>query len=358
MNTQSRLFTSFMVLCLLSQASWVQGQAFQKVKLLKTVGDKTKEIKAHLIVAEDSIQVQDSQSARILEEIPYSEIKSATYSFSEHRRWRAGAVAAVAVNVLAAPLFFMKGKKHWLTFETGEDFLGLRLDKRNFKDILIAVDQRLEDTVAFDGYRERARRMDPPSLEDKDTQGNAQSLGIQEALSEGRSWDPGSLEMSDSSQRRSESNLQEYLYPEFPGDLRQWITTYLEDLPNFICDYTEHHYERGIVSEWVPMNMNQGEVRYIDGRSDYRVMSESGTPTGETIWEVTSGTPDAFASIRNFLWPSANYRFTPQGAGRITFQSDWGGGLVPGWTRDGTPLEGGKRYPSKPSLSRSRSTES
>ena len=105
MNAQSRLFTFFMVLCLLSQASWIQGQTFQKVRFLQVVGDKTKEVKADLIVAEDSIQVRDSESGRTLKKLPYSEIKSAMYSFSEHRRWRAGAVAAVAVNVLPLPFF-------------------------------------------------------------------------------------------------------------------------------------------------------------------------------------------------------------------------------------------------------------
>ena len=194
MNAQSRLFTSFMVLCLFSQASWIQGQTFQKVRFLQVVGDKTKEVKADLIVAEDSIQVRDSESGRTLKKLPYSEIKSATYSFSEHRRWRAGAVAVVAVNVFAAPLFFMKGKKHWLTFETEEGHPGLRLDKSNFEEILSAVDRRLKDATTFDGYREGTIRMDSPSLENKDAQGNEQSPGIEEALSEGLYWDPGSLE--------------------------------------------------------------------------------------------------------------------------------------------------------------------
>ena len=315
-----RLFASFLILCLFSQAPWVQGQTFKKVRFLKTTGDKTNEIKAHLIVSEDSIQVRDSQSARTLKEIPYSEIKAATYSFSKHRRWRAGVAAAVAVNVFAAPLFFMKGKKHWLTFETEEDRLALRLDKRNFKDILSAVDRRLKDAVAFDGYREGTSRMNTPSLENK----GESTQDIERILVADQSAQAEAL-----------------------ARLRRSILAYLEDLPNFICDYTEHHYERGIVSEWVSMDMNQGEVRYIDGRSDYRVMSGSGKPTGETIWEVTSGTPEAFGAIRTFLWPSAaNYRFTPQGGGAFSFQSDWGGGLVPGWTRDGTPLEGGRRYPS------------
>ena len=319
MNAQSRLVTSFMVLCVFSQASWVQGQMiFPRVRFLKTIGDKTNEIKVHLIVTEDSIQVRDSQFFRTLKEIPYSEIKAATYSFSKHRRWRAGVATAVAVNVFATPLFFMKGKKHWMTFETEEDRLALRLDKRNFKDILSAVDRRLKDTVAFDGYREGASRIDTPSLENK----GESTQDIERIL------------VADQSAQAEDL-----------ARLRRSIMAYLEDLPNFICDYTEHHYERGIVSEWVSMDMNQGEVRYIDGRSDYRVMSGSGSPTGKTIWEV-SAIPHSFGAIRTLWWPSANYRFTPQGEGAFSFQSDWGGGLVPGWKRDGTPLKGGRSYPS------------
>ena len=318
MNAHTRLFTSFMVLCVFSQASWVQGQVFPRVSFLKTIGDKTKEIKAHLIVTEGSIQVRNAQSARTLKEIPYSEIKAATYSFSKHRRWRAGVAAAVAVNVFATPLFFMKGKKHWMTFETEEDRLALRLDKRNFKDILSAVDRRLKDTVAVDGYREGASRIDTPSLENK----GESTQDIERIL------------VADQSAQAEDL-----------ARLRRSIMAYLEDLPNFICDYTEHRYERGIVSEWVSMDMNQGEVRYIDGRSDYRVVSENGSPTGKTIWEV-SAIPHSFGAIRTLWWPSANYRFTPQGEGAFSFQSDWGGGLVPGYTRDGTPLEGGRSYPS------------
>ena len=157
------------------------------------------------------------------------------------------------MNVFAAPLFFMKGKKHWLTFETEEDRLALRLDKRNFKDILSAVDRRLKDTVAFDGYREGTSRMNTPSLENK----GESTQDIERILVAEQSAQAEDL-----------------------ARLRRSIMAYLEDLPNFICDYTEHHYERGIVSEWVSMDMNQGEVRYIDGRSDYRVMSGSGKPTG------------------------------------------------------------------------------
>ena len=44
--------------------------------------------------------------------------------------------------LFAAPLFFMKGKKHWLTFQSGKDSIALRLHKKNYRMVLVAVDNK------------------------------------------------------------------------------------------------------------------------------------------------------------------------------------------------------------------------
>ena len=130
------------VLCWAMLALPVHAQTFQKVRYLQDIGGKTREIKAHLVVADESIQVRMEKSQQVLQEIPYTDIKSVTYSRSKHRRWKSGIGAAVVGGVLAAPLFFMKGKKHWLTVEAGEDQLGLRLDKNNYDVILDALEDK------------------------------------------------------------------------------------------------------------------------------------------------------------------------------------------------------------------------
>jgi hypothetical protein len=78
-------------------------------------------------------------------EIPYSAIKSVSYSRSEHPRWKSGAGVAVAIGIFALPIFFMKGKKHWLTVthvsaDNPEGFLHLRLDKDNYQQIIAAME--------------------------------------------------------------------------------------------------------------------------------------------------------------------------------------------------------------------------
>ncbi len=49
---------------------------------------------------------------------------------------------AIAVGVFALPVFFMKGKKHWLTIAVEKDFAVLRLDKKNYKLILPTFEAR------------------------------------------------------------------------------------------------------------------------------------------------------------------------------------------------------------------------
>ena len=121
MTAPLRLFTSIcIVLCLLAQSVLIQGQTFSTVKYLMPSGDKKKEkeVEAHLILDEDSVRAVRLKPGHVQPNIPYflkkilySEIKSATYSFSKHRRWRAGVAVAVVANMFAAPLFFMKGEK-------------------------------------------------------------------------------------------------------------------------------------------------------------------------------------------------------------------------------------------------------
>ena len=165
----------------------------------------------------------------------------------------------------------------------------MRLDKRNFKDILIAVDRRLEDGAAFDGYRDGASRMNTPSLGNK----GESTLDIERNL------------VADQSTAQAED----------PARLRRWIAAYTKDLPNFICDYTEEQYEPGRwVSKWVLKKEHSGKVRFIDGDDEYQVLSLNGQPIQTTIWKV-SNLYNPFAAMRYKLSPAANYRFTPKGEG-------------------------------------------
>ena len=121
-----------------------QAVTFGKIKYLVSVGDKVKEIKCHLILTKETIQIRDGKTARTLQELPYTEIQSVTYARSKHRRWKSGAGAALLLGPAGLVTLFMKGKKHWLTFEANDpdNHIGLRLDKKNYQAVVAAVEKR------------------------------------------------------------------------------------------------------------------------------------------------------------------------------------------------------------------------
>lgn len=115
---------------------------FQKVKMVVQTGEKSTETDAVLRFEADRMVVRSKKSGGDLKVFPYTEIKSADYSYSKHARWRSGAALAVAIGVFAIPMFFMKGKKHWFTVQTANDFAMLHLDKGNYAVVLPTFETR------------------------------------------------------------------------------------------------------------------------------------------------------------------------------------------------------------------------
>lgn len=128
-------------------ASGASANEFRKVKMVIVNGDDSTESAVNLIFEPERLLVTASNQKPCLwcpprgggdtrKMFDYSSIKGATYSYSTHARWKEGVGAAVAIGVLATPLFFTKSKKHWLTIRAGDDFVVLRLDKTNFRLVL------------------------------------------------------------------------------------------------------------------------------------------------------------------------------------------------------------------------------
>lgn len=151
-------------LCLLMIGSlawngWAQeapkGPAeFQKIKMVVQTGDKSAETDAALRFEDNRLIIRSKKGGGELKAFNYTDIKTADYSYSKHPRWRSGAALAVAIGVFAIPLFFMKGKKHWLTIRTENDFAILHLDKGNYAVILPTFETRTGLKVATVGEKQ------------------------------------------------------------------------------------------------------------------------------------------------------------------------------------------------------------
>jgi hypothetical protein len=93
------------------------------------------------VSARAPVAIEDKQLHAVTRVLPYTTIDGAVYSFSKHPRWKGGVATAAAVGIFAAPIFFMKGTKHWLTLHAGNDFTVLHLDKKNYLTIVPAFEK-------------------------------------------------------------------------------------------------------------------------------------------------------------------------------------------------------------------------
>src|SRR5262245_9992595 len=127
--------------CLVMIVASSRAESFKDVKLVRVEDGKSKETDASLHIMEDRLVVRSDKSAEDLITLPYSGIKSASYSYSKHPRWKSGAATAAVVGVFAAPVF-MKGKRHWLTVRGEKDFAVLHLDKDNHRKVIPALETK------------------------------------------------------------------------------------------------------------------------------------------------------------------------------------------------------------------------
>ncbi len=135
----SAVFLVVVLLCT-TQVAIAANQTFTNVKYVLSTGGKGKEVKAHLVLTDESVEVREYRAGGTLKKITYADLTAATYSKSKHPRWKTTAALAAVVGVFALPLLFTNAKKHWLTFQAEGDYLALRLDKKNYALIIAAVE--------------------------------------------------------------------------------------------------------------------------------------------------------------------------------------------------------------------------
>lgn len=126
---------------------------FRKIKMLVQDGEKTKEQDVILRLEDHRMIVLADKADLELKTLPYRDIRSVEYSYSKHPRWRTGLGAAVAVGIFAAPIFFLKGRKHWLTVQTEDDYAVLRLDKRNYETVCLSFEAHTGHRVEHIGEK-------------------------------------------------------------------------------------------------------------------------------------------------------------------------------------------------------------
>ncbi len=122
---------------------------FQKVKMLIPKDKKSETIKVTLRFEPDRLVIRPQREGDD-RQIPYTGINSAEYSHSMHPRWKAALGSAILLGIVTGGPgavvgilgFYLEEKRHWLTIQTQADMAVLRLDKKNYEDILTNLDAK------------------------------------------------------------------------------------------------------------------------------------------------------------------------------------------------------------------------
>jgi hypothetical protein len=109
-----------------------------EVNALVSDGKKSKEVDSTLTFSETSFKVSNKKTQVAIKEFNYADVKSADYSYAKKPLLSTGGAVAMAIftGLLVLPFLFMKKKQHWLSVRTESDYVVMRLDKKNYRQIM------------------------------------------------------------------------------------------------------------------------------------------------------------------------------------------------------------------------------
>lgn len=109
-----------------------------EIDTLVSNGKKSDQVESMIYFQESSVKNTNKKTKNVIKEFNYADVKAADYSFAKKPllSTTGAVVSIIALGLFALPFMFMKKKQHWLTLRTETDYVVLRLDKNNFRQIL------------------------------------------------------------------------------------------------------------------------------------------------------------------------------------------------------------------------------
>ncbi len=132
--------------------------SFRDVKLADAKG---KQARATLIFSDTNKDVEVRTADRTFVTIPDDQIDSFSFEYSKKHRIAQGAMVMVASPGAGAMIMFSKSKSRWLYIDYHEQndpkTVVLRLDKKDYEDILDAITKYTGKEVEYLGERDKQK---------------------------------------------------------------------------------------------------------------------------------------------------------------------------------------------------------
>jgi hypothetical protein len=125
-----------------------QFEAFEKIEMLVTEGEKVREVRVRVRFSEDAMIIEPLERNAQPRNMKYTDIRSADYSYTKSPRWKAGlglgatAVIFPPILLIAIPLGFTKHRSHWVTIRGENEYAVLKVSKSVRKVFMPAFETR------------------------------------------------------------------------------------------------------------------------------------------------------------------------------------------------------------------------
>lgn len=116
-------------------------ESFDDVRVLVVEGAKSRELEAALMLAPTAIEVRVPGQGSVLRAMPYSTVAAATYVRGRRPRGQpTPGLAQVPADLGGGG--FLGTSRHWLSLQTPDEFLVLRLEDRNVVRVMMQIEAR------------------------------------------------------------------------------------------------------------------------------------------------------------------------------------------------------------------------
>lgn len=119
---------------------------FDDVKLVTADGRKAREQDARLTLGPDALQLEATKTGQQIGAMRYAAIEHATASFGSQPQWHQSTGAPPDDFRVARGL--LRRRRHWLVLQGRDAYLIIRLDGRDWRDLLAALEVRGRITIS------------------------------------------------------------------------------------------------------------------------------------------------------------------------------------------------------------------
>jgi serine/threonine-protein kinase len=116
--------------------------SFGDLKVIVANGAKTKDVDALLNLEPDKLVVRDRDNGEVVQSEAYKSIAALTYAHAKAPRWQEGDGVAAVPKSFGGSGFFLRSSRHWLTLQSKNEFIILRLEDRNVIPVMTSLEQR------------------------------------------------------------------------------------------------------------------------------------------------------------------------------------------------------------------------